>query len=166
MRLEGERAHLFAEESTRIVLGARAPLLDDDLALGGDLLGIQEQVLHAVSLEIDHQVELLRRDRDVIGGDVLGCERVVLAAILLDELRELLGTVARRALEHQVLQEVSDAGRPPKLVARADAVPHLEGHDRAAWIFEQQHVQPVVERRGHDTVLAARAGRNEQRDDQ
>src|SRR5437016_5227476 len=47
-----------------------------------DLLGIQEQVLHAVSLEIDHQGELLRRDRDVLGGDVLGRERVVLAAIL------------------------------------------------------------------------------------
>ncbi len=152
MRFEGDGAHLFAEEPTRIVLGAGPPLLDDDLTLRVDLLRIEEQILHAVRLEIEHEVELIRCDVDVVRGDVLRGERVVLAAVLLDEPRELLGAVARRPLEHQMLEEMRDAGRAPVLVARADSVPHLERHDRTPRVLDQQDAQPVVERRGHDSV--------------
>jgi hypothetical protein len=71
MRLEGDRAHLLAEEPAGIVLGARAPLLDDDLALGADLFGVEEEILHAVGLEIDHEIDLVGRNVDVIRRDVL-----------------------------------------------------------------------------------------------
>ena len=88
-------AHLFAEEPAGIVLGARPPLLDDDLALGGDRLGVEEQILHAVGLEVDDEVELVGRDVHVVRGHVLRREGVVLAAVLLDEPREL--RAARRS---------------------------------------------------------------------
>ena len=166
MRLERDGADLLAEEAARVVLGARAPLLDDDLTLRGDLLGIEEQVLHAIRLEIDQQIELVGRDVHVIRGDVLRRERVVLAAVLLDQTRELLGAMARRALEHQVLEEMGDAGRAAMLVTRADAVPHLEGHDGAARVLEQEDAQAVVERRGDDAIGGARRRRNEERDEQ
>ena len=81
-------------------------------ALGVDLLGIEEQVLHAVGFEVDDEVELVGGDVDVVRRHVLRGERVVLAAVLLDEPRELRGPVLRRALEHHVLEEVRDAGAP------------------------------------------------------
>ena len=166
MRLERDGANFLAEVPARVVLGTGPPLLDDHLALRGDLLGIEEQVLHPVRFEVDHEVQLVGRDVDEVRGDVLRGERVVLAAVFLDEPRELLGPVGRRALEHQVLEEVGDAGRAPLLVARADPIPYLEGHDGAARIFEQEHAQPVVERGGDDAVGGARPRRHDEREDQ
>ena len=165
MRLEGDRADLLAEEAARVVLGAGAALLDDDLALGVDLLGIEQQVLHAIGLEVDDEIDLVAGDVDEVRRDVLRGERVVLAAVLLDEPRELLGSARRRALEHHVLEEVRDAGRAALLVARADAIPHLERHDRAAVVLEQQDAQPVVERGGHDPVRGRRRRRGKEHDD-
>ena len=55
MGAEGERLDLFAQESARVVLRARAPLLDHDLPLGLDLLRIEEQVLHAIGFEVDDE---------------------------------------------------------------------------------------------------------------
>ena len=91
VRLEGEGADLLAEEAARIVLGPRAALLDDDLALGGDLLGIEQEVLHPIGLEVQHEVELVGGDVDEVRGHVLRGEGVVLAAVLLDEPGELRG---------------------------------------------------------------------------
>jgi hypothetical protein len=54
--------------------------------------------------------------------------------------------------------EVRDAGGARQLVARADAVPQLEGHDRAAVVLEEQHAQAVVQRDGQDRI-GGRGGR-------
>src|SRR5206468_114246 len=109
----------------------------------GDLLGIEEQVLHPVRFEVDHEVQLVGRDVDEVRGDVLRGERVVLAAVFLDEPRELLGPVGRRALEHQVLEEVGDAGRAPLLVALpASAVAQSPCTESLAALFER--VSPTV----------------------
>src|SRR2546425_5273260 len=166
VRLEGDGVDLLAEKPARVVLRAGPPLLDDDLTLRGDLLGVEQQVLHPVRLELDHEVELVGRDVDEVRGHVLRGERVVLAAVLLDEPRELLRAASRRALEHHVLEEMGDPGRAPLLIARADPVPHLEGYDRAAVILEQEDTKPVVERGGGDAIGGGRPGRRQKRDDQ
>src|SRR5207245_542465 len=77
----------------------------------------------------------------------------VLSAVLLDEARELTLSVGRRALEHHVLEEVGDAGGAARLVARADAVPHLERDDGTAVVLLQQHAQAVLEG-GREHALA------------
>jgi len=65
-----------------------------------------------------------------------------------------------------VLEEVRDPGGAALLVARADAVPHLERDDGAAVILQQQHAEPVVEGGGDDAVGRVRPRGDQQRGDQ
>ena len=146
VRLERDGRHFLGQEALGIVFGARAPLLDHDLALGVDLLGVEQQVVHPVRLEVEHEVELVGDEVDVVRSHVLRGERVVLSAVLLYEPGELAGPVVRCALEHHVLEEVGDPGGSAVLVPRADAIPGLDGHDRAAMVLQQQHAQAVLER--------------------
>ena len=155
MRREGQRGDLLREEPAGIVVRAHPALLEDDLALGGDVARVEEEVVHAVGLEIDHEGEAVRRDVDVVRRDVLAGEGVVPAAVLLDQTRELARPVGRRALEHHVLEEVGEAGAAARLVARAHPVPHLEGGHRTAMVLEEEHAQSVVEGGGHHAVGGA-----------
>ena len=116
MSLERDGGHFLGQEAFGIVLGARPALLDDHLPLGVDLLGVEQEVVHPVRLEVEHEIELVGHDVDVIGRHVLRCEGIVLAAVLLDEPGELARPVSRRALEHHVLEKVSDPGGPALLV--------------------------------------------------
>ena len=52
-----------------------------------------------------------------------------------------------RALEHQVLEEVREAGAARLLVLRADVIPELQVHDRRRVILRQHHRQAVGQRR-------------------
>jgi hypothetical protein len=114
------------------------------------ILGIERQVVHPVGLEVEDEVELVGGDVDEVRGDVLRGEGVVLASVALDQSCEDAGPVPGRATEHQMLEEVRDPGRAPRLVARADVIPHLHGDDGAAVVLQQQHAQPVVERGRQD----------------
>ena len=91
-------------------------------------LGSSSEIAHAVGLEIEDEVEPVGRDVDVVRGDVLRREGVVLAAVALDEPRELAGAVRGRAPEHQVLEEVGDAGRAalPRCASRRGTTPARE----------------------------------------
>ena len=80
VRLERQRHHLFRREAVRIVLGARAPLLHDDLPLGIDLLGIEEQVSHPVRFDLERLLPAVRRELEPVRRVVGGGERVVPAA--------------------------------------------------------------------------------------
>ena len=53
--------------------------------------------------------------------------------------------MARRALEHHVLEQVRHAGLAVALEARADEVRDVDRHRRLRRVGEQQHLQPVVE---------------------
>ena len=61
---------------------------------------------------------------------------------------------------------MGDPGRAPLLIARADPVPHLEGHDRAAVILEQEDPEPVVERGGDDALGGGHLARHQEHDGQ
>ena len=51
----------------------------------------------------------------------------------------------RRALEHHVLEQVREPGPAPLLVAAANVVPQVDGHDRRPSIGGQDHPQAVVQ---------------------
>src|SRR5207248_2016792 len=70
------------------------------------------------------------RDPRVEDGVLARGGRVQLAAHLVEDLGDLDGAVAARALEEQVLDEVRDSGALRRLVARAGADPEAD-RDRA-----------------------------------
>ena len=89
-----------------------------------------------------------------IGGDVVIGEGVVLAAVLGDDLGELAGRDLVGALEHQMLEEMGDAGGARRLVGGADLVPDHLGHDRRAMIGDDQDLQAVLKRELADALAA------------
>ena len=54
--------------------------------------------------------------------------------------------VVLRALEHQVLEQVREAGVAGALVLRTDVIPEIDRDDRAGVILVEQDVQSVVQR--------------------
>ena len=90
------------------------------------------------------ELELVRRQRlEVVGAVEVG-RGVVHAAGALDEREVLgLGDVAR-ALEHEVLEQVREAGPAGLLVARADDVPEVDRDDRRQVVRRDDHAQAVV----------------------
>ncbi len=88
-------------------------------------------------------------------------EGVVLAAILGDDLGELAGRDLVGALEHQMFEEVGDAGGARRLVGGADLVPDHLGHDRRAMIRDHQHLQAVLELELADALGGLRAVRGD-----
>ena len=88
---EGDGVEELGEGSDRVVRRARPAFLHHDLPLRVDLSRCEEKVPHPVSLELEHQVELLGRDGHVVHGDVAAGEGVVLAAHHLDQLQKTPG---------------------------------------------------------------------------
>ena len=54
--------------------------------------------------------------------------------------------VVLRALEHQVLEQMGEAGAPRLLVLRPDVIPDVHGNDRTRVVFVEQDVESVAER--------------------
>jgi hypothetical protein len=61
-----------------------------------------------------------------------------------------------RALEHQMFEQMSEAGAPLRIVLGADVVPDLHRHIRAGVILHAEHLQAV--RQGALLVLDRRNG--------
>ncbi len=89
--------------------------------------------------------ERVGRHRLVEGGVVVGGEGVLAAADLGDLGAELAGRMVGRALEHQVLEEMRDAGFSGRLVGAADLVPDHMGDDRRAMVGDNHDFHAVVE---------------------
>ena len=103
-------------------------LLEHDLPLGVDVREgrPEDHVRHHVERALEPDV----RDARVDDGRLARGRGVQLAAELVEDLRDLLRRVPRRALEEHVLDEVRDARARIRLVARAGADPEAE-RDRA-----------------------------------
>ena len=88
---------------------------------------------------------------------------VILAAIFLDDVGELLGPVFLGAPEHQVFEQMRDAGPAELLVARTHVVEDAEGRNRSLVIFQHQHSKAVGQGLGLDCVgyAGAREARGE-----
>ena len=147
VRREEVGLQLLLERAVRPVVVRPALLVLDDLALVVQVLLAErvEEGRHAVRLEPQRQVELIRRQRLEVVGPVQPGRAVHRAAGGLDEGDVLgLGDVAR-ALEHDVLEEVGEAGLALDLVLGPDVVPEVDRDDRGEVVLGDDDPQAVVE---------------------
>jgi hypothetical protein len=137
--------HLLLQDAAGIVVDAGAALFEDDLALGVDVLLGEAKIGHAVGFHRHHLGQAILGHALEIGGHVVIGEGVVLAAVLGDDLGEHAGGHEIGALEHQMFEEVRNAGRSGRLVGGADLVPDHLRHHRSAMVGDDQDLQAVGE---------------------
>ena len=148
IRMSGRIEHrrqLDERLAVRLVVDALTLLVLDNIALAVDLVGrlVVEEEAHAIGLEEQRQLERVRGDVLVIVGAIVGGRAVVVAAGGLEPVVELAFRHVHRSFEHDVLEEMREAGAAGPLVARADVIPDVHGHDRHARVAMQDHVQAV-----------------------
>ena len=113
------------------VLVALTPLVLHHVALPVDPLGRHrvEEVRHPVGLEEERQLQRIRRHVHDVVRAVVARRAVVVAAGRLEKRVELALLHVLRPFEHQVLEEVREAGAAGTLVGRAHVIPDVDGHD-------------------------------------
>lgn len=122
------------------------PLFGDHVALGREGLVREAQIAHPVRFHAHDQLEPVAGDALVVGGVVPGGEGVVVAAIARNGARKLARRNLPRALEHQVFEEMGDAGMAARLIGSADTIPdHVRDHGRAA-IGNHHDLQAIAQR--------------------
>ena len=157
--LEGDRRQLQPREA------AVGPVehVDPDLLLhhvdlvAEVLLGDRRRG-HAVGLEEQRALERLGRQRLEVVRVVQVGRPVEGAAGGLHQPGVLHLRHVRRALEHQVLEEVGEPGAALRLVAHADVVEDADGHHRDAAVGGEHDAQPVVEREALHRVPEGQIG--------
>ena len=163
--IEVERGvHLLAEPRGGIVADPHVLLFQHDVELGADHVVGENQAGHAVSLELHHALELVARHALEVAGVVDRGEGVLLPADGRNDLRETAGRVLGRALEHQMLEKMGEAGLARRLVGRADLVPDHVGNDWRAMIGDDHDLEAVRKREVGDLRAdAGLRGTNERR---
>ena len=137
-REEGVREHVV-----RVVLGA-PDLLEHHLHLAGDLVRVEDRVLHRIGQHVEPEERDVRGERRVVAGDVERGEGVDPPAGALHGAGDLAHPARARPLEEHVLVEVGEPALARALVRRADGGPDLDlGHRRHRERAQQQHGQPV-----------------------
>ena len=147
LRREEVGLELLLERAVRAVVVRPALLVLDDLALVVEVLLAQrvEQRRHPVGLEPEGEVELVGRQRLEVVRPVEPRRAVHRPAGRLDE-RDVLGLGdVPRALEHDVLEEVREAGLARDLVLGPDVVPEVDRDDRREVVLGDDDAQAVVE---------------------
>ena len=139
------RLQLFLPRAVGPVVVRPALLVLHDLALVVEVLLAErvEERGHAVRLEPQAEVELVRRQRFEVVGPIQPGRAVHRAAGSLDQRDVLgLGDVAR-ALEHHVLEEVREPGLARLLVLGSDVVPDVDRNDRSEVVLGDDQAQAV-----------------------
>ena len=133
----------------RPVLVALPPLVLDHVALRVDGLRRHrvEQVSHSIRFEKQRQLDGVRRHVDPVVRPIVGRRSVVVAARGLQPLVELSRLHMTGSHEHQVLEQVGEAGAAGPLARRSDVVPHVHGDKRHAVILVQDDAQSVGQSR-------------------
>ncbi len=120
-----------------------------------------EQVAHAVRFHPQRHVERGGRHvLEVVGAVLVGGAVLIGGADQLEGLEEL-ALVVLAALEHQVFEQVGEAGAAGLLVLAADVVPDVDRDDRRLAIGVHDHPQAVGQGEllvGDDDVGAGRFG--------
>ncbi len=137
--------HRLVQLRARVGVAMHAPLLQNHVALGGDDLVGEHEAGHAVGLVGHHQAEMLLGDALKIGGVVVAGEGVLLAADLRHDFRERALGMLGGALEHEMFEEMRDAGLARGIVGRSVAVPHHMRDDGRAMVGNDDHRHAVAE---------------------
>ena len=143
------RRQRHAGEAVGTVLVVLPALVQHHLALGGELLLRQrrQQVAHAVGLEPHGQLQRLGRHHFPVVR-AIGVGRAVDERAGLLQGLEIPRRMVRRPLEHQVLEEVREAGASGPFVARADVVPHADSRHRDVMVLVDDDLEAIGERTG------------------
>ena len=144
---EERREHRHRREAVGAILVILAPLVQHDVALVGELGFGQRRQQKAHAVRFHPQRELERaggHDFPVVGA--IGVGRSVQRGARALKRMKVAAVVVLRSLEHQVLEEVREAGVARPLVLRSDVIPEVHGDDRAGVVLVQQHVEAVGER--------------------
>ena len=107
----------------------------------------QPKISHPIRFHRHVAVEMFAADVRVVVRAIEPRRRVVNAADPFQQLidaRAFLAIELRRALEHQMLEQVRRARRAGDFVSRSDAIRHHERQRRARVIGLHQHLQPVA----------------------
>ncbi len=137
----------FPGDAVRLVF-VLAFLVLHHAALDVELLLVDraQQVAHAIALGEQRIVEHRGRHvLEVIGAILVGGAVQVGRADALHRVQVSLVEVVAAA-EHQVFEQVGEAGLADFLVLRTDVVPGIDRHHRRLAVFMHQHRQPVLER--------------------
>ena len=156
--LERELGNHFRRAAVRLVVHAHAPLFFDRLALVVDVFLGDRRRPHAVRFEEQRHVELIRRHLLEIDRVILIGLPVVAAAVVFDERRELAIGDVLRSFEHQVLEQMGEAGAPLSLVPRPDVIGHRYRHDRCGAVGRDDDAQPVFQARVAELDFGHRDG--------
>ena len=101
------------------------------------------QMSHAVGLHPEREVESIGRDvLEIVGAVLVGGAVHVGGAGLLQRAEEIL-VVVLAAVEHQVLEQMSETGAARPLVLGADVIPDIHRDDRRLVILMDDQGQPV-----------------------
>ena len=140
-------AERHERQAVRPVLVVLPALVQHDVALRLEPLGRQrrQQIAHAIGLHPQRPIDGARRhDLPVVGP--VGVGRAVEQRAGLLQRREVALVVMLGPFEHQVLEEMREAGAARPLVLGADVIPDVHGHDRHVMILVDDHVETVGER--------------------
>ena len=155
-RRKERRRQRHAGEPVGPVLVVLAPLVQHHLALGDELLFAErrQQVAHAIGLEPQRQLEGVGRHHFPVVGAV-GVGRAVDQRPGGLQRLEVAAGMVRRALEHEVLEQVRESGAAGPLVPRADVIPDADRRHRDVGILMDDHVEAVGERTGGEGNIHA-----------
>ncbi len=152
----------------RLIFSTQPALFGDHLRFLGDLFRLQQQMAHPVRFQTETEFQPLLFQGLEIGGVVAASESVLVSTISGDQAGKFAARHVGRAFEHQMFQQVGNAGQPARFVAGADLVPDLRDHHRGAMVLAHQHFQAVVQskfmhRRGGGQRAGAQPdGKNDQ----
>ena len=157
----GGGKQLLFHQPEGAVHGTQFPFADDHLELRLKGVVVQLQVQQAVGFQLQAQFQVFRRQIFKIGGVVPGGEGVDLPALGLEDAGELFGPQGLGPPEHQMLEEVGNAGDARQFVAGAHLVVYLEGDDGQTVIREHEQRQAVGQGKALQGDLGLPGGRIE-----
>ena len=120
------------EAAIRAVERLLAYFIFDGRTYGIETLLIDTQPTHSVSFRPKNQIERVRRDRHVVFRKIVKRPRAEPSSRGGDELEEFARPQLRRALEHEVLKEMSKTGATARLASRAGGVIDADARQRHA----------------------------------
>ena len=143
----GQRGHPLERGAVgHVVVTLPALVLDHvPLVLQGLLVERRQQRAHAVRLQPERQLQLVRGHGLEVVGALEARRPVERPASALDQLEVAVSLDLRRTLKHQVLEEVSQASAALDLVPRADVIPEADRRDRIQVILGEHEAQAVVQ---------------------
>ena len=145
------------ESTVRLVQDIDADFFFDDVALVAKIFVVNLKGAHAIGFEPEDALKGIGGHGLKIVGDIVMRGAVEGAATGIDELDVLhLGSVGG-ALEHHMLEEVSEAAPAVRLEAKANFVVDADGNDGRGGIRGDDDFQVVGERCGFDGNLQIRS---------